>query len=127
MATIQSVQDVKVIRQDLIRLAQRWWFWELLACSASVFSILAIALLLQRYDGRSQPQWPNFININTLVSLFAILVKAPLLLTVGACIGQAKWTHFRSRPHPLKDFAVYDRASRGPEGSLNLLWHFKGK
>lgn len=30
-------------------------------------------------------------------------------------------------PHPLADFQVYDNASRGPWGSINLLWATRGK
>lgn len=114
-------------KPSLAQMMMRWWFWELLACIGSLIGVLAIVVFLIYYDHRPQPHWPRSITINTIVSLFAVLVKAPLLLTVAACLGQAKWTHFQSKRHPLSDWLVYEDASRGPLGCLNLLWILRAK
>lgn len=109
------------------QIASQWWLWELLACFGSLLGLIAILTFLKTYDGRSQPQWPSYITVNTVISLLAGLMKAPLLLSTAACISQAKWVHYRATPRPLTDFVVYDNASRGPLGSLSLLWLLKGR
>jgi hypothetical protein len=43
-------------------------------------------------------------------------------LSTAACLSQLKWTHFQSAPRKLKDLETFDDASRGPWGSLRLLF-----
>jgi Protein of unknown function (DUF3176) len=123
----KSHRPLTRLQPSFRQIALQWWLWELLACIGSLLAILAIVVFLKCYDGRPQPQWPTYITISSIVSLFTALVKAPLLLSTAACISQAKWTHYQPRPRPLKDFVLYDDASRGPLGSISLLWLLKGK
>lgn len=46
-----------------------------------------------------------------------------MLMVVGQGLGQLKWQHFERRPRRLLDFDVFENASRGPWGSLRLLYH----
>jgi hypothetical protein len=62
------------------------------------------------------------ISPNTLISIFAAISKTALLVAVADCIGQLKWIRFEQRPHLLKELEVYDAATRGPWGSLKLLF-----
>lgn len=109
------------------QIASQWWLWELLACFGSLLGLIAILVFLKVYDSRPQPQWPSYITINTVISLLTAVMKAPLLLSTAACISQTKWIHYQANPRPLTDFVVYDNASRGPLGSLSLMWLLKGR
>ena len=44
------------------------------------------------------------------------------MLSTAACLSQLKWTHFESKPRKLRDLETFDDASRGPWGSLRLLF-----
>lgn len=49
-----------------------------------------------------------------------------MLFAIMECIGQSKWMLFRQGQHNLLDFYTIDEASRGPLGSLILLYRIKG-
>ncbi|KAG8532459.1 uncharacterized protein KY384_002336 [Bacidia gigantensis] len=105
----------------------RWWLAELLCYLGSLISLIIIIVILRRYDGRPQPNWPHNITLNSVISWFTTLFKANLLVPITACLSQASWIHFRSKSHALTDMVVYDAASRGPLGSLLLLWSFRAQ
>ena len=48
-------------------------------------------------------------------------------MPVAQGISQLKWTYFQQRPHRLAELQVFDDASRGPLGSLQLLWKIRWK
>ncbi|KAI9734350.1 MAG: hypothetical protein M1834_002456 [Cirrosporium novae-zelandiae] len=112
---------------SLARAVIDWWIIELLACGGSLLAIAGLVIVLYKYDGRSLPNWPYGITINSLVSWFSTAMKALMLVPIAACISQAKWTHFHSKRHALSDVAAYDSASRGPEGSAQFLWKFQAR
>ncbi|KAK8071191.1 Zinc-binding oxidoreductase protein [Apiospora hydei] len=45
----------------------------------------------------------------------------PAIIPIAECIGELKWIHFKD-PHPVRDFARWDAATRGPWGSLMLIF-----
>jgi len=47
------------------------------------------------------------------------------MITVAACISQLCWVWFNGKARPLQDVCYYDAASRGPLGSLLLLYRLK--
>jgi hypothetical protein len=47
-----------------------------------------------------------------------------MLLPIAACISQAGWIHFQSSTHVSKNLVIFNAASRGPMGSLQLLPKF---
>ena len=104
-----------------------WWTLELLAYGGSLASIIVIFAILSHYDNRPQPEWPDNINLNSIISWFTTIMKALMLVPIAACIGQANWNHFHSKPHALIDTSVYDSASRGPAGAIQLLCYFRLK
>ena len=103
------------------------WLIELSACGGSLLSLLALVIFLHHYDGRAQPDWPYNITINSVLSWFTTLMKALMLVSVTACLSQANRIQFSTTPHAFKDSLVYDSASRGPKGSLQLLWGFRAR
>lgn len=44
------------------------------------------------------------------------------MFSVAEIIGFSKWFYFKTEPRCLRELEVFDSASRGPLGSLNLLW-----
>ncbi|KIW66598.1 hypothetical protein PV04_05916 [Phialophora macrospora] len=98
---------------------QLWWL-EIFSCSASLFAVVAILITAYAYDSKPNPHWPQGLSINTLISIYIVILKAALLTILTAGLNHLKWNWF-SRPRPLNDLATYDSASRGPHGSLWLL------
>lgn len=48
------------------------------------------------------------------------------MIPVSSAISRAQWTWFR-RERPLHDFHLFDQASRGPWGSLALIWRVRAR
>ncbi|KAL2797288.1 hypothetical protein BJX66DRAFT_335191 [Aspergillus keveii] len=102
------------------------WSLELIALILSIGTIVAIVLVLRRYDGRQQPGWQG-ISLNSLLSWLSTVAKAYLLFSLTESLGQLKWAWFSSKNHPLSDLKVFDSASRGGFlGALELIWRVKG-
>ena len=102
------------------RLENCWWM-ELSAILISILSFFCIVLVLRIHEGRSLPDWPLSITINSLVSVFSTIMGMTLLVPLTEGISQAKW-HWFQNYHPLSDMEVYDHGSRGPWGALKMLW-----
>ena len=103
------------------------WLWELGACTGSLLTFSAIAGLLFAYDGRPQPEWPYGITLNSALSWLSTITKSLLLLPAAECISQCIWISYTARPQKLGTIATFDAASRGPWGSLKLLWSLKAR
>jgi hypothetical protein len=112
-------------RDHYIQAAIDHWLFEALALWLSSVSLAAIVIILVVHVNRPLPRWPLSITINALISVFAVIMKSALLVPVASAIGQSKWYWFGGRPHPLADIQVYDDASRGPWGSLLMLFSIR--
>ncbi|KAK5688815.1 hypothetical protein LTS10_000793 [Elasticomyces elasticus] len=111
----------KPARASLFRL---WWA-ELLAATFSLACLAVQAGLLRALDGKPLGTWRllrSDISPNTLISILATLNRSSLLLYVTQGIAQLKWPYFQRQIHRLSDLQLFDDASRGPLGSLYLLW-----
>lgn len=102
----------------------RWWYWEITAACLSLGFAAAVVGILISIHGKPLASWRFPIRPNSLVSIFITLSKATLLACVETSISQLKWLHF-SQPRPLSELEVFDSASRGPLGSLVLLWYMR--
>lgn len=102
------------------------WLVEVLSVLLGIVALIALCVLLRKYDGKTAPQANAVIGVNitlnTLVSILSTISRAALLLSVSECISQSKWSWFLDRQKPLEDLEVFDQASRGAWGGLNLLW-----
>jgi Protein of unknown function (DUF3176) len=101
-----------------------WWL-ELLCCVLFVGALVAVIVTIRPYEGRPLPQWPYHLTINTLISVYIVILKAAMLLVAAEGLSQLKWTWF-GQYRPLKDLKSFDDASRGPWGSLTLMWRLRG-
>jgi hypothetical protein len=61
------------------------------------------------------------------------MMKGMLLVPAAAYISQSTWTYYggtldsKSKGHSLGVLLTYDSASRGPWGSVQLLWALRGR
>lgn len=99
------------------------WWPEAFAIAFSAACLVLVAIVLRFFDGRANPQFPTGITLNAIVSILATFSRSSLLFAVTATVGQAKWCWFRSRPRNLQDVQRLDEASRGPLGSVAMLFH----
>ena len=89
-------------------------------------SLLALFATLYAYLDRPSPDWPNWLSINTIISIYVVLLKACVLVITASGLGQLKWEWFAGRKaRPLADLVEYDSASRGPLGAVSLLWRIR--
>lgn len=93
--------------------------------TGAIASFAAIIFILGMYDNRLLSSWPHDVQINTVLSALATLLKGSMLVSVCACLGQLKWTWYADRGQPLQDFQIFDGASRGPLGAAQLLYRLK--
>jgi hypothetical protein len=113
--------------------SQAWWnlevcsirWLEIRCCLLFIGAFFAIIATIWIYEGRPLPEWPYHLIVNTLISIYVVILKGALLVTAQG-IGQLKWPWLK-REHPLNHFSKFDDASRGAWGSLTLLWMLKGR
>lgn len=104
-----------------LRIFQNWWL-ELLCCFLTIGALLAIMATVLPYEGRPLPNWPYNLSINSLISIYVVILKAAMSVVLAEGLGQLKWTWFR-KTRPLTDIARFDEASRGSIwGSILLLF-----
>ena len=92
-----------------------WWGFEIAALVLAFASFVALILVLQRWDKRSQQQWSySHLTLNDLVAILSTVTRASLLVPVAGAISQAKWTWYSApRGRALESFEVIDQSSRG--------------
>lgn len=123
-----------------------YWVWEILSLFASAGALIAIVLLLSSLNNKPQPSWATAgthcmivpgsgatvcrsvgISVNSLVSWLGTFARLCLLVPLSNGLGQLKWAWFTSNDRHLKDMDIFDSATRGFIGSLQLLWRLKGR
>lgn len=97
------------------------WWWELLSWMIGTLSLLTMLLLLTFFHNKSTTTWRSKLSINAIVSALAQTSQTSLAVSLSSGIGQLKWDWLRSR-RQKRDIDTFDDASRGPLGSLNLIW-----
>lgn len=108
------------IAREWNRLLLNTWFVEVVAVIFSAACVIAIAIVLSVYDGKTQPNMPYGLTLNAIVSVLSTASKSALICAVAGALGQLKWIWFR-RSRKLQDIQLFDDASRGPWGSVTLL------
>lgn len=103
-------------------IVHRFWLWEILAYCFSLICMGTVVVVLINEDGKPLDQWGFRITPNTVISFIVTLAKSAFLLAITETISQLKWLHFHSESHRLSDLQLFDEASRGPFGSLKLLF-----
>ncbi|KAI7777042.1 hypothetical protein LA080_004202 [Diaporthe eres] len=122
-----SDQQVSLDKRELIGMAQtvgqvvKLWAFEVLTLIAAVLVLVGLVLLLLEFDGIRQPEWPEWINLSTIVSMFLTTLRTMLAVVITSVIGQEKWI-WLDRVRPLRHLELFEQASQGPWGSFALLF-----
>lgn len=102
------------------------WLWEVLSVGFAILLLAALVVVLAVYDGKPGPLVGG-ITLNTVVAFVSTLFRMALMIPVTACLCQATWNTFVQGYRLLYYMARYDSASRGPLGSLQLLFSNKSR
>ncbi|OJD13151.1 hypothetical protein ACJ73_09238 [Blastomyces percursus] len=114
-----------------------WWLWEIGACVISLLALSATVAVLAVYSGNAAPELPKYIEdiilleteilgarLNAIISVLTNVVNFSVLAAVAASINQLKWLWLKDMRY-LQDLQIFDNASRGPQGSLYILFHLR--
>ncbi|KAJ0108486.1 hypothetical protein J7T55_002090 [Diaporthe amygdali] len=95
--------------------------WEFAACLLVLASPIIMFATVYPHNGQPLPRWPFSISINSLLSVYTLVLKSSIGVILTSCIGQLQWTWY-SEIHPLTDMLRFDNATRGAAGALGLIW-----
>lgn len=102
-----------------------WWIWELIGIFTSAVSLTAMIVVLYNFENKPSPQWPYEITINSILSWTSTIAKSAMFIPISSGLSQAKWIWFTKRERSLADMDYFEEASRGPYGSLFLLFRLR--
>lgn len=102
-----------------------FWVFELGAVIFSLVFMVAIIVVLKQLDGQPARTWRLPLAPNTLIAIFATMSKSAMLLVISECLSQLKWVYFEQRDQRLIDLQIFDDASRGPIGAIQLLFRIR--
>lgn len=112
-------------------LVEDGWLLEVLSLLLGCMLLLALCVVLHSYDGQQVPTlavtFGAAITLNTLTAIMATAIQACLLYPILECLGQLKWRWLLGTEKCLEDLHVFDSASRGPIGSMVLMWKYHVK
>ncbi|KIW93647.1 uncharacterized protein Z519_06252 [Cladophialophora bantiana CBS 173.52] len=112
-------------RSAVVTVMENWWIWELIGLLGSAAGLVAMLAFLLNYDGNKQPSWKQLL-LNTDVAFLSTLSKLLLFIPLTSAIGQLKWIWVSQEKRSVADLSVFDAASRGLIGSIQLLWLTRG-
>ncbi|KAI9932361.1 hypothetical protein ASPWEDRAFT_68137 [Aspergillus wentii DTO 134E9] len=100
-----------------------YWTYETLALIGAFAAFIVQIALLRHYEGLPQNTWPyHTITLNGMIAILSTITRSMLMFVVAAGLSQGKWLHFaQGTKRRLRDFEMFDQASRGIWGSLRLL------
>lgn len=96
------------------------WKWEMANSAISIIALAATVGTLLPHQNQPLPQWPFHISINTLLSIYSVVLKGSATFVIQSCISQHQWLWMRQK-RPLADILRYDSAGRGVWGSSQWL------
>ncbi|KAK4164094.1 hypothetical protein QBC43DRAFT_318700 [Cladorrhinum sp. PSN259] len=102
-----------------------WWLFEIIAMILSLACTGCILVILFVMEHRPASEWSMLfdLSIPSTLAVLTTVSKSSILCAIGAAISQQKWSYFQSsKPKTLTDFDLFDQASRGPLGSILLVF-----
>ncbi|KAF2711381.1 hypothetical protein K504DRAFT_465145 [Pleomassaria siparia CBS 279.74] len=103
---------------------QRLWLWEIASCWLALACHITLIALLVVYHDAKVSSWTAPWTLGSNIAFLITIIKAMTLGPVASCLGQLKWRRFWGH-NRLIDMERFDVASRGPYGSLQLLFHLR--
>lgn len=123
----ESPNEVAPKRQHGFKEHAKAWAPECGWILVAVALFVALCVLLGEYDNKALPNWPMGLTLNTLIAFLATMCRSALIVPIGEGISQLKWNWFVAKKRPIKDLYIFDQASRGPWGSIRLIFRMKGR
>lgn len=120
--TNEVTNQVEEENQTNIKKLRVSWAMEIGAVILSLAALIAIVVLLIVENGKPLSDWKAFFSLNTFVSILGVVAHSSIAFAVSSCVGQEKWNWFRKRADNVFAFKIFDDASRGPMGSMQLVW-----
>lgn len=146
-----AAERYSIVKAKIRRFKRRWdrisnetWTWELVGIFIGVSTLVSILGILAAYDQKPLPHsvagisvcWApvdlvtqvcactmlTIVQLNTAISILATVSRAATIFVAGSTIAQQNWLKFARSSHPLSSSPLYDDATRGPLGSLLLLF-----
>ncbi|KAI2483559.1 DUF3176 multi-domain protein [Pyrenophora tritici-repentis] len=108
------------------RMWKKGWTAETFSCIFALLALLGLVATLLAHQDKPLPDWPQIVGINSIVSIFSMLIRAGVGMVLAEGISQSKWQWFRTA-RTLGDMEKFDSASRGAWGSVLLLFGFRIK
>jgi hypothetical protein len=99
----------------------REWRWEMLCWIFGSLTFAASLVVLTVFHNALLSEWKSKIQITTIIAALAQASTSSFLVPISSGIAQLKWTWFQ-RTRRLFDLETFDQASRGPQGSLGLIF-----
>lgn len=94
----------------------QWWV-EMAHGGLMVGMLAAIVGILAAHGGRPLPEWPFAVSISTAVSILSTVLKTCAAIILAEGVSDLEWRWFQEL-RPLRDFALFDSARRGPWGCV---------
>ena len=104
------------------------WAWELAAWVLAAVSLLSLFVVLTHFNNKPLSAWQSSITPSAVVAIVSQVGQSAAILPVSACVCQSMWlwldggSNLRGRHPQLTATQNFDHGSRGPLGSLLLLW-----
>lgn len=103
------------------------WLFE---CLSAAFSLACVCAMIVIFAVKQNKPLKNFqflnITLNTAVATLSTMSRTALMVPIASCLSQLKWIYFWGSARCLREVQVFEDASRGPWGSVVLLYrlHF---
>jgi hypothetical protein len=104
------------------------WTGEIFACIFAILTVLATVLVLHHFNGHPAPVDLKYhITLGSVLSILSTITRGVLHVLIASGLGQIIWSKLQQGHRPLNDIALYDKASRGTFGGINLLKGRRGR
>jgi hypothetical protein len=99
------------------------WRSEMTVWLLGTLAFTTMVVLLTHFHNQPASKWKSKIQITTMVSILSQFAQSALLMALASGVSQLKWAWFQ-QVKPLEDMELFDKASRGPEGSIQFIYRF---
>jgi hypothetical protein len=103
------------------------WLLEASGLVLSWATFLPMIGILVGESGKPIDHWKISWSINAILSILSTAAAMSMTFAVASALSQRKWNRMRQSSRPLRSLYRYDEASRGPIGSIKLIFHLRFK
>lgn len=112
---------VTLLEAMATQLSLRQWATSLASLVGCVLIFITIIIIIGTLDQKTPTEWIG-LSPNAVISILSVSFRGLIVFSISECVGQWKWILFSQSPRRLIEFERIDLASRGPLGSLEVLW-----